>query len=63
MPSRILAAMPTPPISLDAAASLLIDQRRDIDRDLAERLVLIGDDDLSRLSRGRPAAATASPHP
>jgi biotin synthase len=49
MPSRILAAMPTPPLSLDAAASLLIDQRRDIDRDLAERLLQIGDDDLPRL--------------
>ena len=55
--------MPTVGAGLDAAAALLDEQGRDIDRDLAERLVLIGDDDLSRLSRGRPAAATASPHP
>jgi biotin synthase len=41
--------MATLPAPLDAASALLIAEGRDIDRDLAERLVLVGDDELPQL--------------
>src|ERR1039458_10521094 len=41
--------MPTLPLHDEAPAALLIEQGRDIDRELAERLVLTRDDELPQL--------------
>ena len=46
---RILATMPTFPAPIETAAARLLDEGWDIDRELAERLVLVEDDDLPQL--------------